>query len=231
MVRREPVEPGGEEHEPLPGSASSFFRVPVPTVEEEPSLSLCPQHGQLASEVIFVARVVSDFQPRCNTGRAEPKTRRGSLLRVPRDGVLRLEGRVPSPFASPDHVELEEFPPSTFDEVPPSETSVKTEKTRQRTNTRAARNIPSTAPTGSDQELAKWLSDNNIDTTAWGEGNAKSVGSLRNEILSKESTLVLEEGRPLRSLRVAKVRVQRSRGQPALPLGDKATRERGREEG
>lgn len=72
------------------------------------------------------------------------------------------------------------------------------------------KNVSSRAPDENDEALREWLHANNVDTSLWGEGTSKTVGSLRNELKNKESELVLEEGRPLRSLRVARVRVHRS---------------------
>ena len=71
--------------------------------------------------------------------------------------------------------------------------------------------VPSTATYDTVDDLRTWLENQGIKTDTWGAGVAKSVASLRKELKNEESTLVLEEGRPLRSLRVARVRVYRSR--------------------
>jgi hypothetical protein len=58
-------------------------------------------------------------------------------------------------------------------------------------------------------ELIIWLNDHNIDTSLWGEGNAKSVIHLWDEIASGE--IVLLENPPRRIVNVVQVVIRRER--------------------
>ena len=62
---------------------------------------------------------------------------------------------------------------------------------------------------GTEEQLTKCLSDEGVDVSAWGSGSAKRVSDLLHEIQKKESELVKEDGRLIRCLRVAKLRIQR----------------------
>lgn len=58
-------------------------------------------------------------------------------------------------------------------------------------------------------ELVIWLHDNHIDTSFWGEGNAKSVMQLWSEVSSGEVTLL--ENPPRRIVNVVQVIIRRER--------------------
>ena len=60
-----------------------------------------------------------------------------------------------------------------------------------------------------DDELRQWLDDHSVSTSTWGADATKTIGDLRDELDRAESTLHVEEGRVLRCLSVAKVRVLR----------------------
>jgi len=53
----------------------------------------------------------------------------------------------------------------------------------------------------------QWLEEHEVPTGLWGVGSAKSVGQLWAEVKHGECTLIYEEGRALRELRVVKLRV------------------------
>eukprot|EP00966_Prymnesium_polylepis_P122011 2820441-Prymnesium_polylepis.1 len=61
----------------------------------------------------------------------------------------------------------------------------------------------------SEEALRRWLEQHLVKTGAWGQEGAKPVGKLLNELEQRESILAVAEGRVLRCLSVAKVRVQR----------------------
>lgn len=56
------------------------------------------------------------------------------------------------------------------------------------------------------QQLIEWLKTEGIDTTAWGQGDAKSVADLWQELQHGESTLQADP--PLRRVQVVEVYVQ-----------------------
>lgn len=53
------------------------------------------------------------------------------------------------------------------------------------------------------------LSKHGVDVTSWASGAAKGIKDLLKELKESEATLIIEEGRVLRCLRVAKMRIQR----------------------
>ena len=68
------------------------------------------------------------------------------------------------------------------------------------------------APASSESteaSLLQRLSDEGVDTSGWAVQEAKGVGDLLRELQQAESELVVEEGRLLRCLRVAKLRIHR----------------------
>eukprot|EP00966_Prymnesium_polylepis_P291776 6738794-Prymnesium_polylepis.1 len=60
------------------------------------------------------------------------------------------------------------------------------------------------------EELAKWLKWRGVDTSRWGQDMAKSVKSLFQEVESKNSVLLYENGQVFRILKVLKVVVRQS---------------------
>ncbi len=62
------------------------------------------------------------------------------------------------------------------------------------------------SPELSLHQLLEWLKTQGIDTTAWGQGDAKSVGDLWQELLHGESTLQADP--PLRRVQVVEVYVR-----------------------
>ena len=58
-------------------------------------------------------------------------------------------------------------------------------------------------------QLAEWLKRRGLDVDAWGQGAAKGVGSLLQELVKQESTLDEVAGRVLRCVSVAKLRIMR----------------------
>jgi ADP-ribose pyrophosphatase YjhB (NUDIX family) len=58
-------------------------------------------------------------------------------------------------------------------------------------------------------QLQSWLDDANIDTSFWGEGNAKTVNHLWEEILEGEACL--QEDPPLRLVDVVQIIIRRGR--------------------
>ena len=69
----------------------------------------------------------------------------------------------------------------------------------------------------SAEQLREWLSRHQIDTSAWGKGEAKSIGNLFREIEDRESTLTVDSSGVLRRVAVVKVNVHRP-GAPELAL-------------
>lgn len=59
------------------------------------------------------------------------------------------------------------------------------------------------------QELADWLTAVNINTTFWGEGNAKSIDNLWDEL--KDGEVALQADPPLRLVNVAQILVRRGK--------------------
>lgn len=63
------------------------------------------------------------------------------------------------------------------------------------------------------EDLAVWLAIHGMDVTTFGEGVAKSVAELLDEIQNGESTLQVVDGRPLRIVRVLNLLVCNSKGE------------------
>lgn len=66
-------------------------------------------------------------------------------------------------------------------------------------------------PADLDEGKLEGLLGEFINTSPWGKGGTKSVAQLLGEIQSGETELVLEEGRPLRCVKVAKLRIHGGR--------------------
>ncbi|KAL4451843.1 hypothetical protein ABPG75_007505 [Micractinium tetrahymenae] len=65
----------------------------------------------------------------------------------------------------------------------------------------------------SADELAQWLSGGGIPTGSYGQGSAKSVVQLWEEVEAGETQLFIEGGRPLREVSVLNVLLKNSKGQ------------------
>ncbi|GFR51035.1 hypothetical protein Agub_g13363 [Astrephomene gubernaculifera] len=62
-------------------------------------------------------------------------------------------------------------------------------------------------------ELQRWLEQGGVDTAAYGQGMAKTVHELFDEVSKQESVLELEGGRALRIVNVLSLHILNSRGQ------------------
>ncbi|KAL4424892.1 hypothetical protein ABPG77_002115 [Micractinium sp. CCAP 211/92] len=65
----------------------------------------------------------------------------------------------------------------------------------------------------SAEELAEWLSGNGIAISSYGQGSAKSVAQLWEEVEAGETQLFMDTGRPLREVSVLNVLLRNSKGQ------------------
>ena len=64
-------------------------------------------------------------------------------------------------------------------------------------------------PVLDEAELRDWLAEHHTSTSEWGQETTKDVVDLLQELAHGDSTLVVEDGRAVRCLRVAKMRIQR----------------------
>lgn len=71
------------------------------------------------------------------------------------------------------------------------------------------------APTTTPEALAEWLECHGTSTAAYGTGNAKRIEDLLHEIVNRECSLKLEDGRPVRRLSVINLFV-RNRNEQVL---------------
>ncbi len=59
------------------------------------------------------------------------------------------------------------------------------------------------------EELQNWLNTNNIDTSLWGEGNAKTIGNLWDELGNGE--IAFQDNPPRRLVNVAQILVRKGK--------------------
>ncbi|PNH10964.1 hypothetical protein TSOC_002262 [Tetrabaena socialis] len=72
---------------------------------------------------------------------------------------------------------------------------------------------PSCFAGGSAVELERWLEQGGVNTTIYGQGMAKTVHELYDEVSKQESVLELEGGKALRIVNVLSLHILNSRGQ------------------
>mmetsp|Transcript_7809 Transcript_7809/g.14783 ORF Transcript_7809/g.14783 Transcript_7809/m.14783 type:complete len:309 (-) Transcript_7809:306-1232(-) len=84
---------------------------------------------------------------------------------------------------------------------------------------------------GSVEELTEWLKQAGLNTEEYGVGNAKPLSNLLGEVMEGETTLVVEDGVPVRNVNVVSVLIENADGQILVEqrqtLPDGRVRERG----
>lgn len=84
---------------------------------------------------------------------------------------------------------------------------------------------------GSTEDLQAWLKNQRVDTSTWGQGAAKPVFMLWQEVQEGETSLAMVDGRLLRRVTVLNVLIRDSQGrsliehQQVLPTGSVRTRD------